>query len=519
MGYKAKAVTDCYQKMYEAQIVSYPRTEDKFISPEQFNELLPLVDKIADVVGVDRSLLTHRTPRNTHVKTGGAHGANRPGPKVPSSLDDLKQYGVCGPAIYSILAKSYLAMLAEDYIYDQEKGFVKDYPDYKATVNIPVSQGWKAVFNPDDDEDSEEEQNKHLGTNALPFVYEGFPPKPTAPTMKWLMAQLAKHDVGTGATRTSTYADVTNEKTDYPLLIDKKGKISMAPCGEISYKLLPDTHIGSLELTLEVQDDMKAIAEGKLDPDKCLEKVSGYVIDDIKTMTKNGSDITKKAGKSMAERYSGTWNGQEISFKKSWSGHDFTDEECEQLCNGDTIEIEAVSSKSGKEFKCRGKLEEQEYNGKTYVGFKFIEYVNDKKDDAERFHGTWNGREVNVKKVYSGHEFTDDEIKKLLAGETIVLELKSKEGKAYKINGKLSELEYNGRKYIGFERLGFVDDEKKQREFPSGWCKHYFTPEEIQKLKAGQEVYREDWVGKSGKKFKAGVTWDKPSNQIKADFK
>ena len=82
-GYKAKHVTEVYQRMYEKQVVSYPRTEDKTITPEQFNDLLPLVDKIASVVGVDVSLLTHRIPRSTHVKTGGAHGANRPGPNVP----------------------------------------------------------------------------------------------------------------------------------------------------------------------------------------------------------------------------------------------------------------------------------------------------------------------------------------------------------------------------------------------------------------------------------------------------
>ncbi|NKS04691.1 hypothetical protein GS528_27965 [Rhodococcus hoagii] len=79
-GFGAKNVLETYQKMYEVQVVSYPRTEDKFISPEQFNELLPLVDAIAAVVGVDSAALSHRTPRKSHVKSGGAHGANRPGP-------------------------------------------------------------------------------------------------------------------------------------------------------------------------------------------------------------------------------------------------------------------------------------------------------------------------------------------------------------------------------------------------------------------------------------------------------
>lgn len=34
--------------------------------------------------------------------------------------------------------------------------------------------------------------------------------------MKWLMKQLEKRDVGTGATRTSAYSEVTNDKAKYP---------------------------------------------------------------------------------------------------------------------------------------------------------------------------------------------------------------------------------------------------------------------------------------------------------------
>ena len=65
-GFKPANVLKTYQEMYENQIVSYPRTEDKEVTPEQFGELLPLVDKIASVVGVDTSLLSHRAARKTH---------------------------------------------------------------------------------------------------------------------------------------------------------------------------------------------------------------------------------------------------------------------------------------------------------------------------------------------------------------------------------------------------------------------------------------------------------------------
>src|SRR5699024_1646152 len=92
-GFKPDEVIKTYQAMYQDGIVSYPRTEDTFITHEQFKDLSQSIDKIAQVVGVDISLLTHRQPRKTHVKTGAAHGANRPGKKVPSSLSSLSKYG------------------------------------------------------------------------------------------------------------------------------------------------------------------------------------------------------------------------------------------------------------------------------------------------------------------------------------------------------------------------------------------------------------------------------------------
>ena len=296
-GYKSNEVLETYQKMYEAQIVSYPRTEDKVISPEQFNELLPLADSIAVVVNVDTFLLTHRTPRKTHVKSGGAHGANRPGLNVPKNLESLVKYGECASAIYELLAKSYLAMLAEDYEYDFERGSIAEYPDFKATSSIPVKYGWKQIFGAKEtgeDENKSEDSGRRIGRNATVFIHEGFPPKPKTPTMKWLMEQLSKRDVGTGATRTSTYAEVTNEKTKFPLLIDKKGKLSMSGYGEMSYTLLPGTKIGSLELTEELQEDMRAVASGTSNSEQLLGKIADYVTHDLRVMTDNGKGIAKK---------------------------------------------------------------------------------------------------------------------------------------------------------------------------------------------------------------------------------
>ena len=410
-GLKPAQVLKTYQSLYEAQIVSYPRTEDRTITPEQFKELAPLVDRIAGVVNVDTSLLTHREARKTHVKPTGAHGANRPGPTVPSSLSDLVKYGPGAAEIYETLAKNYLAMLADDYRYEQQKGHVKDYPDFLGSANVPQSAGWRAVFDAnagDADSGDEEENSQGLGSTADPFVFEGANKRPPHPSMKWLMTQLEKRDVGTGATRTSTYAEVTNEKTKYPLLIDKRGKLTLADAGDMNWRLLPGTHIGNLALTEKVYADMKAVAEGTLQPEASLGVVADWVREDIETMTKNADAMRSELGlekRAATARVDGVWQTapggpRTVAFKKVWGTHEFTDDETARLLAGEQIEFSATS-KAGNPYVAKGSLADGTFKGRAYVGFQL--YVPDRPEG-------WCQR-----------PFTEDEKAALEAGETLEL--------------------------------------------------------------------------------------------------
>jgi len=494
-GIKAKTVLDTYQKMYEAQIVSYPRTEDKQITPEQFNELLPFVDKIANVVGVNTSVLTHRTPRKTHVKTGGAHGANRPGVKVPASLADLSKFGSCAQDIYVILAKSYLAMLCEDYEYDTEYGHIEKYPDFKGSVNIPTAgkAGWKTVFDDSDDSDADDNA-KHLGKNASPFIHEGFPPKPANPTMKWLMKQLGKADIGTGATRVSTYADVTSEKSKYPLMKETKGKLTLADCGEKSYKLLPGTVIGSLDITKEVMSDMKDISEKKKTPADCLRKIRDYIKQDIVVMRENGKSIEKiKNLGTDVPRYKGVFNGKDVTFKKVYSGYEFTDDECAKLCAGETLLIDKfVSAKTGKTFSAYGNLQQQEYNGHTYFGFKITEFPK-----------------RGIPDVFQGHKFTDDEKSALLSGQTLKFNdlVSAKTGKNY-----TAELTYDNKD----DKINMTFP---KRGIPDKFQGHVFTDAEKTALEAGKTLTVSDLVSaKTGKIYSANLAYDSANDKLNMSF-
>lgn len=375
-GVKAGELLKIYQKMYEAQVVSYPRSSDRHVTKEQYDELVRNAPAIARAVGIDPSLLTHTAARSTHVKDSGAHGANRPGPVVPSSLAEVEaKYGKTGAMIYELLARSALAVLAEDYEYEAQKGHVTDFPAYVGSCSVPKKQGWKVVLGDASMADDDDENDvTGLGTKAQPFVHEGVPSQPVAPTVKWLMKQLERRDVGTGATRTSTFAEVSSSKARYPLMDETKGRITLTETGEISYRLLPGTHIGDLAITERVFADMKAVAKGEKQADDVLAEVARLVTDDIAVMTANAQTMRKDLGMGdyvEKEYFEGTWEkiGAHVRFNRTWSGHRFTDQECMDLLAGKDIEITATSKRTGDDFTVIGSFGEYEFEGRKCIGF------------------------------------------------------------------------------------------------------------------------------------------------------
>ncbi|WP_288846193.1 DNA topoisomerase [uncultured Fructobacillus sp.] len=376
-GYQAKEVLATYQKLYEAQIVSYPRTEDKTITPEQFQDMLPLVDQIAQVVGADVSLLTHRNPRKTHVKEEGAHGANRPGPKVPASLEALQSYGPSAKRIYQTLAKNFLAMFAEDYHYQQIKGSIVEYPDFKTTLNNPLSLGWKAVYqDQNQDQDVEESKPKALGKTADLFVHEGQNPKPTTPTWQWLKTFLEKNEIGTGATRTSTYGELSSGKNAY--IIDKKGKMDLTTDGQAVAIMAQNTWLANPKTTKRVFDIFDQVGKFEMTADQALDSIVKTVNHDIPVMMNNANQLAAVLGKPQAkakksvskkEKATGIWQGREVSFSNEFSGHRFTEQETADLLAGKTIHFQA-KSRYGRPYEVSGKLAKQVYRKRQYIGFK-----------------------------------------------------------------------------------------------------------------------------------------------------
>jgi DNA topoisomerase-3 len=477
-----------YQKMYEAQVVSYPRTEDKHVTHEQFRALLADADEIADVIGVKTGLLTHTAARPTHIKNTGAHGANRPGPKVPSSLGAVRQqFGDLGAAIYDLVARSALAMLAEDYVYtavSAEAGPAAPDGPYTTQVNIapPANSpdwGWKRILGVDKKADTTVEP----GREAKARVGEIVPARPPVPTLAWLMKQLAKRDIGTGSTRVSTLSAVAKPHGERsPALVkDTRGKLTLTDAGAKAAMVIKGTALGDLDLTKKIQDQLAHLAQG--DPSFTQEMFLDQMADWVRADAPKILAAAKNAGlDAPPDRHYGTWidpatgQAREVSFPKTVFGVTIADRQAGRLLAGETLVFSDAKGASGNTYTVKVKLDHRSYNGRSFVGLKVVERGSgldekgnvipfQQRDTANQIKGVWRGRQVSVNPVKCGLDLSDDATcqqaasmgaaelaRRLLAGERVLVRgLAKKDGGMFDANVEIAHCEYNGRKYIGLD--------------------------------------------------------------------
>lgn len=508
-GYKGKDVKDVYQKMYEAGYLSYPRTADYFISPSQFEEMLPHVDTFINLLGLPVDVFTHRSLRSTHVKEGGSHGALRPGLKIPSSLDTLSNYGELGVEIYKIVTEKFLMMFLEDTEWVRHEYETETTPVFKGSVKIVTKQG--VVSDEDETDEVLVSVLPDLSKEAELFIHEAKSVKPTTPTTDWLLKQLEKHNVGTPATQTQKVLEMCGDTTKP--IHEVKNKLSLTKLGWLGYETALGTTIGSIDGTKKMIEIVNRVSKGESfellqkefeqivadDVEVIGNKIYNlekygferdrvqlvwnnknvtikntyssytYTEDDLRTLAAGGEiefQITTKKGTydvvgKLAELVSdkgvkyvgldakfsdknkikGVWNGQEVSFKNEFAGHKWTDDEAERLLLGQQITIES----NGKRALC--KLGPCEYNGHKYIGI-VPEFENLAKNRVE---GMWNGKKISFNRVWSGHEFTDEEVVKLLNGDEIIISYKNKNGETKEGKGKLAQKEWNGKTFVAFD--------------------------------------------------------------------
>lgn len=138
------------------------------------------------------------------------------------------------------------------------------------------------------------------------------------------------------------------------------------------------------------------------------------------------SDIIEDVNRK--ESYNCVLDGRKIQFCKVYGTYTFSEEECKKLADGETIIfVTDTLPKEGMDqykYVAVGKLEQADYEGDEVhgiglVGFRRYGFVKDQK-----YQG--------LKPSWGGHTFTPEELKKLVDGESVVIEaVSSKTNKPY----------------------------------------------------------------------------------------
>lgn len=498
-GIPTKKTLELAQKMYDDSVMSYPRTEDNFITPEQFTEMLPMVDDIIRLLGLSPEVFTHRTPRKTHVKEGGSHGALRPGSSLPDSLDALDvTYGNGASAVYKTVAERFLMMFLEDTEWVRHDYETTETPvPFKGSIRIVTKKG---VTDPDEDTDDVVTRLPDVNHKAKLYAHEVKSVKPKKPNEAWVLGQLIKHNVGTAATQGSTVARLVGKDNNFPLVAGKKttDALTLSPIGNVAYQVAKAISLGTPECTRSYEEKIKQVVKGETTQDAVFTEFTRVMDTDAKAIEHLSFDLKGLGFTPISKKVEGVWNGAKVKIPESANGYTFTQEELNTLFNGGSVTFEGKDF-NGKPVKTSVKLGYVNYKGHQYVGFH----------DANYCYGVWNGEEIKFKRSFMGYAFTDEDCDRLLAGEDISFTVQGEKG-PMQVSGKLERQKApNGAEYVGIKarfplREGYVRGTFKGETvtIKGSWSDHTFTDDELKRLFAGETIAI-NYTQKSGKEDNA----------------
>ena len=340
-GYSPQKVLDYTQELYEKKLVTYPRSDCRYIPPSQHDdakEILPMLARfgIAEAAKADASI----TSKAFNEKKITAHHAVIPTTmQPPSDLTETQRN------IYILIAKRYILQFYPPCEFDSVSFDIQvgEYLFHGAGKDV-MSPGFTAVFkNVSDDDDGKcGDEQKNLpdlqegmvvGLDKDGYVITSADTKPPAyfredsiikaMTDVWRYVDAKEtitidgeekklrdvlkecNGIGTPATRGTILEDL---KRDYRYVVrkdtKKKEKMPKEPCLNVINKNLRPTIFGmqivdslcdsilDTAMTARMEFNLKRIADGKYKIEDYLKTVVDFVNDGIDYAEKNPSKVT-----------------------------------------------------------------------------------------------------------------------------------------------------------------------------------------------------------------------------------
>ena len=289
-GYTAMQTLDVAQKLYESKLITYPRTDSRYLTSDMETSLPGLVQTAAALIGVDASVTTNTGQLINDAKVSDHH-AIIPTPGISNA--DITKLPENERNILTLITSRLVCALGDKHVYESITAtFDCNGHIFTAKGKTVIAAGWKAtqahfqnslkLNDPDTDEENRDADNTAMTPISEGQVFDDTdakitdhftkPPKQyTEDTLLSAMENAGAEDttneverrgLGTPATRAAII-----EKLVTSGFATRKGRqITPTEDGENLIKILPDS-LKSPALTADWENSLTQIAKGKLSPD------------------------------------------------------------------------------------------------------------------------------------------------------------------------------------------------------------------------------------------------------------
>lgn len=164
----AKETLKTVQSLYEAKLLTYPRTDTPYITHNEFNYLKENIESYKGFLGI-HAPTTQTEPRKRYVNDSKVqeHHAIVLTKQTPTK-ERFEKLSMIQQKVYLLVAKTTVAMFLDNYDYEETEILTKvGQLLFKSKGQIPYNQGWKVLF------ESKESTTDKEKEPQLPKVTEG----------------------------------------------------------------------------------------------------------------------------------------------------------------------------------------------------------------------------------------------------------------------------------------------------------------------------------------------------------
>lgn len=390
LGWELKKAESVMQQLYEAKLMTYPRTSSEHLTVAMQSEIARTIEKIMAIpeyagYTLDKDAWQEFTSRHFDDSKVGSHPAITPTLNVPQSLEAIENTDMRD--LYDLLCKSLLRIVFPPAVVENTTVVTRvGNVDFVSKGSVISAPGWYQV-------DATPEKK-----NVLPLLHENEsvkfdikieqgetkPPKRYTETELISAMELAgqkledeeartlmklqKKGLGTDATRVPTVKALFARE-----YLTKKGK-TIYPTEKGTYLIstLPVAEMKSAEMTGEMEKELNDIAEGRGDYSQFIEKVKALTQKWYQIVCGSSSDvfvdksrICPSCGKKLLNGKNNVFcagykDGCKFSIPYQICQKKLTENQIQMLISSQrTNVIKGFVSKSGKPFDASLKIDAQ----------------------------------------------------------------------------------------------------------------------------------------------------------------